>query len=128
MRVVLTGKRILNRVPCWDGFKLCRNRPFCSSTHNSKPATSDSGGSSNNGSSSNPSLSTYSEQYKALDNLDFMTATKILFSESPKKKKFGYVFSFYLGILSNRVFALMVHVSGVFRAICFQLPKAHFRL
>ncbi|KAL0463967.1 UNVERIFIED_CONTAM: hypothetical protein Slati_0284300 [Sesamum latifolium] len=92
MRVVLTGKRILNRVPFWDGFKLCRNRPFCSSTHNSKPATSDSGNSSNNVSSSTPSLSTYSEQYKALGNLDFMTATKILFSESPKKKKFGLDF------------------------------------
>ncbi|KAK4413983.1 hypothetical protein Salat_2811100 [Sesamum alatum] len=92
MRVVLSGKRILDRVPFWDGFKLCRNRPFCSSTHNSKPATVDSRGSSNNGSSSTPSLSTYSEQYKALDNLDFMTATKILFSEPPKKKKFGLDF------------------------------------
>ncbi|KAL0425143.1 UNVERIFIED_CONTAM: hypothetical protein Sradi_1049100 [Sesamum radiatum] len=92
MRVVLTGKRILNRVSFSDGFKLCWNRPFCSSTHNSKPATSDSGGSSNNGASSTPALSTYSEQYKALDNLDFMTATKILFTESPKKKKFGLDF------------------------------------
>ncbi|KAK4410642.1 hypothetical protein Sango_0137200 [Sesamum angolense] len=60
--------------------------------HPTQTATSDSGGSSNNGASSTPSLSTYSEQYKALDNLDFMTATKILFTESPKKKKFGLDF------------------------------------
>ncbi|KAL0429744.1 UNVERIFIED_CONTAM: hypothetical protein Sradi_0600400 [Sesamum radiatum] len=115
MRVVLTGKRILNRVPFWEEFKLCRNRPFCSSTHNSKPATSDSGGSSNNGSASTPSLSTYSEQYKALDNLDFMTATKILFSESPKKKKFGLDFHLVqLSLLACHHWFLCISIPAVY--------------
>ncbi|XP_010537888.1 PREDICTED: uncharacterized protein LOC104812439 [Tarenaya hassleriana] len=34
----------------------------------------------------------YNETYKKLENLDFMTAAKILFTEPPKKKKFGLDF------------------------------------
>ena len=35
--------------------------------------------------------------YRQLDNLDFMKAAKILFTDPPKKKKFGYCyFSFFL--------------------------------
>ncbi|KAF5741769.1 hypothetical protein HS088_TW10G00775 [Tripterygium wilfordii] len=39
-----------------------------------------------------PNASGYSEAYKKLDNLDFMTASKILFTDPPKKKKFGIDF------------------------------------
>ncbi|ESQ27112.1 hypothetical protein EUTSA_v10019105mg [Eutrema salsugineum] len=34
-------------------------------------------------------VSRYDETYKKLDNLDFVTAAKILFTEPPKKNKFG---------------------------------------
>ncbi|CAA2980964.1 uncharacterized protein LOC111374814 isoform X1 [Olea europaea subsp. europaea] len=81
----LHGRYIWNRVPFL-------NRPFCSSPHknfSNKPATISSNG---NESSSSSSLSQYSEQYKALNNLDFMTASKILFTDQPKKKKFGLDF------------------------------------
>ncbi|XP_022896395.1 uncharacterized protein LOC111410325 isoform X2 [Olea europaea var. sylvestris] len=53
-----------------------------------KPATISSNGSE----SSSSSLSQYNEQYKALNNLDFMTAAKILFTDQPNKKKFGLDF------------------------------------
>ncbi|KAI3463452.1 hypothetical protein Pfo_020115 [Paulownia fortunei] len=91
---ILVGKSIRNRIPSSNGFKLYSGRPFCSSTHNNKPTTisNSSSSSNNNGSSSSPSLTNYNEQYKALDNLDFMKAAKILFSDSPKKKKFGLDF------------------------------------
>jgi hypothetical protein len=35
-------------------------------------------------------LGKYDEAYKQLDKLDFSTAAKILFTEPPNKKKFGY--------------------------------------
>ena len=35
-------------------------------------------------------VSRYDETYKKLDKLDFVTAAKILFTEPPKKNKFGY--------------------------------------
>ncbi|CAA2952777.1 uncharacterized protein LOC111374814 isoform X1 [Olea europaea var. sylvestris] len=84
-RKILYGRYIWNRVPSL-------NRPFCSTPHknfNNKPATVSSNG---NESSSSSSTSQYSEQYKALNNLDFMTAAKILFTDQPKKKKFGLDF------------------------------------
>lgn len=94
MTRVLTGKRIWNRIGSSNPFRLYRNRTFCSSTHNNKPtAINTTTTTTNNGSPPSPSLSNYSEQYKALSNLDFMTAAKILFSDPPKQKKFGYVFS-----------------------------------
>ncbi|KAE8690438.1 deSI-like protein [Hibiscus syriacus] len=37
-------------------------------------------------------LSTFTESYRQLDNLNFMTAAKILFTQPPKKKKFGIDF------------------------------------
>ncbi|KAH6771894.1 hypothetical protein C2S51_010298 [Perilla frutescens var. frutescens] len=89
MRRILAGKRILNRIPCRGRVEPYPNRPFCSAARNSKPTTTDSGG---DGSSSSSSLSNYNDQYKALDNLNFMSAAKILFSDSPKKKKFGLDF------------------------------------
>ncbi|KAF2594761.1 hypothetical protein F2Q70_00045754 [Brassica cretica] len=39
---------------------------------------------------SNAVVSRYDETYKKLDKLDFVTAAKILFTEPPKKNKFGY--------------------------------------
>ena len=36
------------------------------------------------------------ERYRQLENLDMVTAAKILFSDPPKKRKFGYPFSFPL--------------------------------
>ncbi|CAE5964759.1 unnamed protein product [Arabidopsis arenosa] len=36
------------------------------------------------------SVSRYDETYKKLDKLDFVTAAKILFTEPPKKNKFGF--------------------------------------
>ncbi|XVF67449.1 hypothetical protein PTKIN_Ptkin10aG0122800 [Pterospermum kingtungense] len=38
------------------------------------------------------SLSTYNESYRQLDNLNFMTAARILFTQPSKKKKFGLDF------------------------------------
>ncbi|KAJ0231746.1 hypothetical protein HA466_0296130 [Hirschfeldia incana] len=38
---------------------------------------------------SNVAVSRYEETYKKLDKLDFVTAAKILFTETPKKNKFG---------------------------------------
>lgn len=85
MRRFLAGKRILGRI-------LCPNRPFCSAAQNNKPSPTGGGGSSGGSdgpASSSPSLSTYNEQLKALENLDFEKAAKIAFSDPPRKKKFG---------------------------------------
>ncbi|KAL7152579.1 hypothetical protein ABFS83_04G107300 [Erythranthe nasuta] len=89
MRRFFAGKSILNRIQSSNRLNLYPKRPFCSSTQNKKPTAITS---SNNGSSSSPSISNYSEQYKALENLDFMTAAKILFSGTPNKKEFGLDF------------------------------------
>ncbi|KAH6819581.1 hypothetical protein C2S51_003184 [Perilla frutescens var. frutescens] len=93
MRRILAGKRILNRIPCRGRVEPYPKRPFCSAARNNKPTTTDSGGDgSSSSSSTSSSLSNYNDQYKALDNLNFMSAAKILFSDSPKKKKFGLDF------------------------------------
>lgn len=81
-RIILSGKSILNRI-------TSSSRTFCSSSPGNK-STTKSGGAGDNLSSS--SWSQYDEQYKALNNLDFMTAAKILFSDPPKKKKYGLDF------------------------------------
>ncbi|XP_022853321.1 uncharacterized protein LOC111374814 isoform X2 [Olea europaea var. sylvestris] len=96
-RKILYGRYIWNRVPSL-------NRPFCSTPHknfNNKPATVSSNG---NESSSSSSTSQYSEQYKALNNLDFMTAAKILFTDQPKKKKFGLDFHLELELKKQAEF------------------------
>ncbi|CAK9151658.1 unnamed protein product [Ilex paraguariensis] len=89
-------RRIFSRGDVWvrisKRFRRVPNRPF-STTNSKKPSTTHK----NNGSdkvddgSSSSSLSKY-EAYKDLDNLNFMTAAKILFSEPAKKKKFGIDF------------------------------------
>ncbi|KAL3639825.1 hypothetical protein CASFOL_014793 [Castilleja foliolosa] len=84
MRKNLTLKRnFLNRSPFSIRVKSYPSLPFCSSAHNNKLTA--------NG-TNRSSLSSYNDQYKALNNLDFMTAAKILFSDSPMKKKFGLDF------------------------------------
>ncbi|KAK6284839.1 hypothetical protein POUND7_003791 [Theobroma cacao] len=70
-------------------FNLLRTRPFCSSTkdsNNNKKKNKD-----NVDGSIESNVSTYNESYRQLDNLDFMTAAKILFTHPPKKKKFGCI-------------------------------------
>ncbi|CAN6570420.1 unnamed protein product [Malus baccata var. baccata] len=46
----------------------------------------------NNTNAEETSVSSYQEQYKQLEKLDFMTATKMLFTAPPSKKKFGLDF------------------------------------
>ncbi|XP_052176214.1 uncharacterized protein LOC127790666 [Diospyros lotus] len=59
--------------------RLLRKRSFCTSN-------------SNNEKKGDGSVSTYDDAYHQLDKLDFMTASKILFTTPPKKKKFGIDF------------------------------------
>ncbi|XP_057787866.1 uncharacterized protein LOC131005077 [Salvia miltiorrhiza] len=114
MRRILAGKKILNRIPC-------PNRSFCSAPGNNKPTTG--GG----GSSSTPSLSKYNEQYKALENLDFMKAAKILFSDSPKKKKFGLDFHlvqlFFACLPSLAVYLVAQYARGEMKKMDAELEK-----
>ncbi|KAL3835490.1 hypothetical protein ACJIZ3_010226 [Penstemon smallii] len=92
MRRILGGKGIFP-------YRLTfyRIRTFCSD----KPTIKNNSSSENGGSSS---LSKYDEQYKALSNLDFMSAARILFSDPPKKKKFGldfHVVQFFIACLPS---------------------------
>ena len=48
------------------------------------------GSTSKSGNKTESSLTKHDESYRQLDNLDFMTAARILFTDHPKKKKFGY--------------------------------------
>ncbi|GMI75197.1 hypothetical protein HRI_001189000 [Hibiscus trionum] len=60
-------------------------RPFCSTIKDGKNSDIVDGKIESN-------VSTLNESYRQLDNLDFMTAAKILFTQPPKKKKFGMDF------------------------------------
>ncbi|CAI9113903.1 OLC1v1014603C1 [Oldenlandia corymbosa var. corymbosa] len=84
----------------WDQFfkrfRPSPSRPFCTSNKSDKPNS----GNTNNGTDvgrdfdveeASSSISRQ-EAYKKLENLDFMTATKILFTTPPKRKKFGLDF------------------------------------
>ncbi|XP_031286578.1 histone-lysine N-methyltransferase, H3 lysine-79 specific [Pistacia vera] len=72
------------RASLWVRFRLAQTKPFCTNTtkHNAN----------NNADKIESNLSRYHEAYKQLDKLDFMTAAKMLFTEPPKKKKFGIDF------------------------------------
>ncbi|XVF74842.1 hypothetical protein PTKIN_Ptkin13bG0143400 [Pterospermum kingtungense] len=80
------ARKVCARFP--THFNLLRTRPFCRTIKDSK----------NNNNKDNvdgkieSSLSTYNESYRQLDNLDFMTAARILFTQPSKKKKFGLDF------------------------------------
>ncbi|KAJ4718607.1 Stress response NST1-like protein [Melia azedarach] len=65
----------------WVRFGLAQNRPFCKNSAKN-----------NNGDMIESNVSNYNDAYKKLDKLDFMTAAKILFTDPPKKKKFGIDF------------------------------------
>ncbi|KAG6410690.1 hypothetical protein SASPL_128755 [Salvia splendens] len=122
MRRILAGKKILNRIPC-------PNRSFCSAPGNNKP-TSTGGGATRDGStssSSSPSLSKYDEQYKALEDLDFVKAAKILFSDPPKKKKFGLDFHlvqlFFACLPSLAVYLVAQYARGEMKIMDAALEK-----
>ncbi|GMJ08427.1 hypothetical protein HRI_004511900 [Hibiscus trionum] len=65
-------------------------RPFCSTIKDSKNTKNNNSDIVDGKIESN--VSTLNESYRQLDNLDFMTAAKILFTQPPKKKKFGMDF------------------------------------
>ncbi|XP_050232254.1 uncharacterized protein LOC126680971 [Mercurialis annua] len=71
--------------PTFLRLKLIRSQHFCTNT--TKPTPNNS-----NKHKIESSITRYNETYRQLDNLDFMTATKILFNEPPKQKKFGLDF------------------------------------
>ncbi|GKV45398.1 hypothetical protein SLEP1_g52482 [Rubroshorea leprosula] len=72
----------------WSRFsthvRLHRSRLFCGITKNNSKNNSNGKAESN--------VSTYDESYRQLDNLNFVTAAKMLFTDPPKKKKFGFDF------------------------------------
>lgn len=86
----------------WDRFAKplfnSKPRPFCTNNNNNKTTKPTSNNSisvsENNAVESNVS-NDYNQAYKQLDKLDFVTAAKMLFTDPPKKKKFGYCFAFF---------------------------------
>ncbi|GFQ06745.1 hypothetical protein PHJA_002818500 [Phtheirospermum japonicum] len=124
MRNFFTSKSFLNRSPFSFRVKACPSRPFCSSTHSNKPTPINN---SNGNSSNSSSLSSYNDQYKALNNLDFMTAAKILFSDSPKKKKFGLDFHlvqlFFVCLPSLAVYLVAQYARSEMRKMDAELEK-----
>ncbi|KGN52943.1 uncharacterized protein LOC101207869 [Cucumis sativus] len=79
----------------WSSFskrlKPLETRSFCSKSHIQTNKSSNNG-KINGDNKVEPDLSSYNEAYKQLDNLDLMTASKILFTQPSKKKKFGLDF------------------------------------
>ncbi|KAE8704531.1 deSI-like protein [Hibiscus syriacus] len=69
-----------------------KTRPFCSTIKDSKNRNNKNNNSDIVDSKIESNLSTFNESYRQLDNLNFMTAAKILFTQPPKKKKFGIDF------------------------------------
>ncbi|PPD91924.1 hypothetical protein GOBAR_DD11114 [Gossypium barbadense] len=67
-----------------------KTRPFCSSIKDGKNKKKNNIDIVDGKIESN--VSTFNESYRQLDNLDFLTAAKILFTHPPKKKKFGLDF------------------------------------
>lgn len=76
--------------------QLFGGRAFCNT--NNKVTTN-----ADNNANVNASVRDY-EAYRQLDNLDFSTAAKILFTDPPKKKKFGYLLA-----SSDSVFSFRIH-------------------
>lgn len=119
-------------------------RPYCTTANNNttRPTSNNNSNVSDN-KVAESNLGNYDEAYKQLDKLDFSTAAKILFTDPPKKKKFGYCllaslgcfwivgypfgtkcrfcfgwfeeFKLLLGISSNRLASLVFHMSEVGR-------------
>ncbi|EPS59821.1 hypothetical protein M569_14986 [Genlisea aurea] len=110
-----------SRIASIGGSNLGRRRLFS----DGKPPSS--GGGNANPTPSSSSLSTYEEQYKALENLDFMKASKILFSEPPKKKKFGWDFHlvqlFFACLPSLAVYLVAQYARSEMRRMDAELEK-----
>ncbi|CAA0825158.1 Unknown protein [Striga hermonthica] len=114
-------------------FNPTRFRPYlirrmCSSAHDGKPAAAAAVNNSNGSSDGDGSkLTSYNDQYKALKNLDFMTAAKILFSEPPKKKKFGLDFHlvqlFFVCLPSLAVYLVAQYARREMRKMDAELEK-----
>lgn len=76
-------------------FNLLRTRSFCSTIKDINNNTKNNNNNKDNVDGkieSNVTVSTYNESYRQLDNLDFTTAARILFTQPSSKKKFGYFF------------------------------------
>ncbi|XP_012567289.1 uncharacterized protein [Cicer arietinum] len=67
-------------------FKLFPTTPFCNKSVQNRSFCTPANNNTNNN-----SIVT-DERYRQLENLDMMTAAKILFTDPPKKKKFGFDF------------------------------------
>ena len=80
--------------------KQFQTSPFCSKSRIGTNKNSNNG-EINGINKVESDFSSYKEAYKQLDNLDFMTASKILFTEPPKKKEFGYHFLFSIFVLHD---------------------------
>ena len=76
----------------------CRSRRVCTKGENGGKKAESSVVAQDSEAESNV-VSRYDETYKKLDKLDFVTAAKILFTEPPKKNKFGYFLSLPLKAL-----------------------------
>lgn len=77
----------------WVGFstrlKIYGIRRLCAKGENGGNKLEKTDSSVSQVSEAESSVSRYDETYKKLDKLDFVTAAKILFTEPPKKNKFG---------------------------------------
>lgn len=70
------------RATCWFRLRFAQTRSFCKNPNKTV----------DNGDKIESNVSSYHDAYKLLDKLDFTTAAKILFTDPPKKKKFGIDF------------------------------------
>ncbi|KAH7571652.1 hypothetical protein JRO89_XS04G0111900 [Xanthoceras sorbifolium] len=99
------------RAGLWGRLRRTQTKLFCSGTTKI-----------NNGDKIESNVSSYNEAYKQLDKLDFISAAKILFTDPPKKKKFG---SPSLQML-NDVLTRLYFVSGlIFIWYNSSLPACH---
>lgn len=87
MGLIFATKSILAQLS--HKFRPIGTRSLCS---NNKPPSNNNIGKKNDVVDASSSSLTPYDTYKELDNLNFMKAAKILFSDPPKKKKFGLDF------------------------------------
>ena len=76
-------------------FRYLQHRRFCNNNKNPTCLTKQPHGSRSSSKNDDRGNSIRDvEAYRDLDKLDFTKAAKILFSDTPRKKKFGYYFAF----------------------------------
>ncbi|KAL6012084.1 hypothetical protein ACLOJK_002559 [Asimina triloba] len=68
------------------------NAPFLAQSRHLCTSTSGGKSTSNGSDTKSAAIAAHQETYKQLQNLDFMTAAKMLFTAPPQKKKFGLDF------------------------------------